>query len=96
MKRTVWLAALAGLAVNCKALAVGGLATVSVIDRDSGTQLSTYYFKGEYWVAGRPGARYAIRDPQLCRGPAAGGDLGGRDQCHLRRNRRLGTDRLRL
>ena len=60
MKRTVWLAALAGLAVNCKALAVGGLATVSVIDRDSGTQLSTYYFKGEYWVAGRPGARYAI------------------------------------
>jgi len=60
MKRTVWLAALAGLAVNCRALAVGGLATVSVIDRDSGTQLSTYYFKGEYWVAGRPGARYAI------------------------------------
>ena len=49
-----------GLAVSCDALAVGGLATVSVIDRDSGTQLSTYYFKGEYWVAGRPGARYAI------------------------------------
>jgi len=60
MKRTVWVAALVGLAASCDALAVGGLATVSVIDRDSGTQLSTYYFKGEYWVAGRPGARYAI------------------------------------
>ena len=61
MKRTVWVAAMAGLAVNGNALAVGDLATVSVIDRDSGTQLSTYYFKGEYWVAGRPGARYAIQ-----------------------------------
>lgn len=60
MKRTVWLAALAGLAVSCEALAVGGMASVSVIDRDSGTALNTYSFKGEYWVAGRPGARYAI------------------------------------
>lgn len=60
MKRIVWLAALAGLAVSGEALAVGSMAAVSVIDRDSGTALSTYYFKGEYWVAGRPGARYAI------------------------------------
>ncbi len=42
------------------AQAVGRLAEVSVLDRDSGTTLPTYYHHGEYWVAGRPGARYAI------------------------------------
>ena len=41
--------------------AVGRLADVSVVDRVSGAVLSTYYHRGEYWVAGRPGARYAIR-----------------------------------
>src|SRR5215472_12590822 len=40
--------------------AVGRLAEVLVIDRDSGTPLPTYYHRGEYWVAGKPGARYAI------------------------------------
>lgn len=42
------------------AQAVGHLADVSVLDRDSGTTLTAYYHHGEYWVAGRPGARYAI------------------------------------
>lgn len=42
------------------AQAVGRLADVTVLDRDSGTTLPTYYHHGEYWVAGRPGARYAI------------------------------------
>jgi len=40
--------------------ATGRLAEVLVIDRDSGTPLPTYYHHGEYWVAGKPGARYAI------------------------------------
>jgi hypothetical protein len=40
--------------------AAGRLAEVLVIDRDSGTPLRTYYHRGEYWVAGNPGARYAI------------------------------------
>lgn len=40
--------------------AARGLATVTLVDRDSGTVLNTYYHRGEYWVAGRPGARYAI------------------------------------
>ncbi len=40
--------------------AAGRLAEVLVIDRDSGAPLPTYYHRGEYWVAGRPGARYAI------------------------------------
>jgi len=40
--------------------AVGRLFDVQVIDRDSGETLSVYRHKGEHWVAGRPGARYAV------------------------------------
>jgi hypothetical protein len=55
------LAAGAALAaVSTNALAVGALADVTIIDRDSGATLATYYSNGEYWVAGRPGAHYAI------------------------------------
>jgi hypothetical protein len=57
--RTPCLVALAGLAAQ-PALAVGRLADVSITDRDSGETLAPYVHKGEYWVAGRPGARYAI------------------------------------
>ena len=48
------------LAASAEAGAVGSLARVSVVDRDSGVSLPTYYSRGEYWVAGSPGARYAI------------------------------------
>jgi hypothetical protein len=58
--RKVLLAALAGL-IATPALAVGRLADVSIIDRDTGQVLSAHYYKGEYWVAGRPGAHYAIQ-----------------------------------
>src|SRR5271168_5606069 len=44
----------------CQAHTVGGIAEVSIIDRESGAVLSPYYYRGEYWVAGRPGARYSI------------------------------------
>lgn len=57
--RTLCLVALAGLAAQ-PALAVGRLADVTITDRDSGEALTPYLHKGEYWVAGRPGARYAI------------------------------------
>ena len=40
--------------------AAGRLAEVLVIDRSSGLPLRTYYHRGEYWVAGTPGARYGI------------------------------------
>ncbi len=40
--------------------AAGRLAEVEVIDRDTGQPLETYYHHGEYWVAGAPGAHYAI------------------------------------
>jgi len=48
------------LAASAEADAVGSLARVTVVDRDSGASLPTYYSRGEYWVAGNPGARYAI------------------------------------
>jgi hypothetical protein len=51
----------AALAVaSLQAHAVGRLADVTVVDRQSGATLPVYYHQGEYWVAGRPGARYAI------------------------------------
>jgi hypothetical protein len=43
-----------------QAQAIGRLADVTVIDRDTGATLPVYHSKGEYWVAGAPGARYAI------------------------------------
>lgn len=53
------LAALA-LTASLPAHAVGRLADVTVIDRDSGASLPVHHHRGEYWVAGQPGARYAI------------------------------------
>jgi hypothetical protein len=60
MKGILYFAASLVLASNCRAQAEPGLADVSVIDRDSGAVLNTHYHHGEYWVAGRPGSRYAI------------------------------------
>ena len=36
------------------------LADVRLVDRNSGQALSVYEYKGEYWVAGRPGASYSV------------------------------------
>jgi hypothetical protein len=47
----------------CSALpaqAMGRIGDVQVIDRDSSEVLPVYRHRGEYWVAGRPGARYAV------------------------------------
>jgi hypothetical protein len=49
-----------GIATIAQAHVVGGIAEVAIIDRDSGEVLSPCYYRGEYWVAGRPGARYSI------------------------------------
>ena len=40
--------------------AVGGIARVSIIDRRSGTEIVPHYYRGDYWVAGTPGATYSI------------------------------------
>jgi len=57
------LAVLAGALALCAALpahAVGQLVDVQVVDRSSGETLTPIYYKGEWWIAGRPGARYGV------------------------------------
>ncbi len=60
--RSLTLVALAAasLLTTQPAQAVGRLADIQVIDRDSGETLTVYRHQGEQWVAGRPGARYAV------------------------------------
>ncbi|MCC7463990.1 MAG: hypothetical protein IT480_16200 [Gammaproteobacteria bacterium] len=61
MKRVVpLLLAVMAAASAAPVLGLGRLAEVSIIDRDTGEVLRTHPHRGEYWVAGRPGARYAI------------------------------------
>ena len=54
--------AVIGLALtfDVHAQTLGGLADIAIIDRDTGVALSPHYYRGEYWVAGRPGAKYSI------------------------------------
>src|SRR3977135_2051847 len=59
MKRLLYFVILAGFATVGDAQVQGGIADVAVIDRDSGAVLTPHFYHGEYWVAGRPGARYA-------------------------------------
>ncbi len=58
LRTTLALAAL--LAAALPAHAVGRVADIQVVDRDSGEMLTVYRHQGEHWVAGRPGARYAV------------------------------------
>jgi len=60
MKPLGYLMTFVALAMSSDALALGASANVRIVDRDSGAALSTYYYRGEYWVAGKPGSRYAI------------------------------------
>lgn len=52
--------ALAATAFALPVHAVGSLADVTVIDRQSGATLPVYRHRGEYWVAGQHGAKYSI------------------------------------
>ena len=60
MNRICHFVILLVLTTTCNAQVIGGIAEVSIIDRDNGVALTPHYYRGEYWVAGRPGARYAI------------------------------------
>ena len=53
--------ALSAATLAAPAQAIGRLVDVDVIDRDTGAQLPVYQHRGEWWIAGRPGARYAIQ-----------------------------------
>ena len=48
-------------ACSSPSLAIGNSVSVDVIDRDSGQVLEVYHHRGRQYIAGRPGARYAIR-----------------------------------
>lgn len=56
----ILLIGLGVLGVRVDAQATGRLADVQIIDRDTGSVLPMYRSRGEYWVPGRPGARYSI------------------------------------
>jgi hypothetical protein len=60
MKRRAYFAAVAALVTSFDASAVGSIAQIAVIDRRTGVELTPYLYHGEYWVAGTPGATYAI------------------------------------
>ena len=60
MKLIACFAAIAALTASSATLCMGEIADVTVIDRDSGARLTPHYYHGEYWVAGRPGGKYAI------------------------------------
>jgi hypothetical protein len=70
MRRMNHFVALAALTTACHAVAahgvaddevsVGGLAQVAIVDRASGVELIPHFYRGEYWVAGKPGATYSI------------------------------------
>ena len=60
MKSLICLIGAAILAASCDARTVGGIAEITIMDRDRGIALTPYYHRGEWWVAGTPGARYAI------------------------------------
>ncbi len=53
--------ALAGCSLPPDALAVGRAVSIDIVDRDTGQVLEAYQHAGRSYVAGRPGARYAIR-----------------------------------
>src|SRR5450631_3997062 len=53
---TIWVM----LATACRAQGVRGMADVAIIDHDRGIALTPHFCHGEYWVAGTPGAHYAI------------------------------------
>lgn len=68
MRRVACIAAGAALSASFNASALGSLARVSLIDRDTGAAIAAHYFQGEYWVAGAPGARYGIEIRNLSGG----------------------------
>jgi len=61
MRLILWCVVFAAVVQTSEAFALGRIADVEIIDRDSGSILTPHYYGGEYWIAGRPGAKYAIR-----------------------------------
>jgi len=63
-RRSVLLTGLASaalMACSSPSFAVGHAVSVDIVDRDTGQVLTVYTQRGRQYIAGRPGARYAIR-----------------------------------
>ena len=64
LQKSLFTAVVAATAIaataSMDASAIGRLADVTVTDRSTGQTLPVYFAKGEYWVAGTPGARYSV------------------------------------
>jgi len=58
--RILYVVAAATLSVATTAGARAPLAEISITDRVSGETLPVYWHRGERWIAGTPGSRYAI------------------------------------
>ena len=52
--------AVLAVVLSAPVAALGTLADVTLIDRDTGQRLPVHHHQGQYWVAGKPGAHYAI------------------------------------
>lgn len=70
LTRRMALGALVGasLLTALPAMAIGRLTDVRIVNRDSGEVLRMYRHKGDVWVAGEPGARYAVELQNASRG----------------------------
>jgi len=58
---TLLAAAAATACAAPPAAAVGSIVDVQIVDRSRGETLSTWRYRGDSYVAGRPGDRYAVR-----------------------------------
>lgn len=45
---------------SMNASAIGRIADVTIVDRSTGQTLPVHFYRGEYWVAGTPGAKYSV------------------------------------
>ena len=61
LRKTLMLTAGLLAAIACGPLAARSLVEIDVVDRDSGQWLPEYRHRGQDWIAGQPGNRYAVR-----------------------------------
>ncbi|RDZ27196.1 hypothetical protein [Lysobacter silvisoli] len=61
LRSLVLLAGALIAATACSPLSARPLVDVAVVDRDSGDWLPAYPHRGQQWIAGTPGHRYAVR-----------------------------------
>lgn len=61
IRKLLLLATTLAVAAACMPLSARPLVDLAVVDRDSGRWLPQYHGRGDAWVAGVPGHRYAVR-----------------------------------